>query len=130
MKNKAEVTIGKRGFGSESRMYITITDESSRTRIVEVSMSLEDFAQALTGLASCGGTMESVVSPENVHKLGKECVTQEVFVEKNRKKGIQSLIVEKDFIENWQEDGWEIFNDGLRSQQHGELHRYVIRRWV
>ena len=51
---KAKVTIGRRtNQNDEGCVSISIEDRNSWIRIVEVEMSLIDFAKAITGLSYC-----------------------------------------------------------------------------
>lgn len=128
---KGNITISKPSGGIRGKcISIRIADTASSTTIVEVSMSLEDFADAVTGMHSkC--EIERSPTPEDASRFGRELETATGYCERAGFQGRekQAEIVEADFLLNWKTDGWLLADNGTRSQQNGDQHHYGVRRW-
>lgn len=107
---------------------IRIKDGNSAKIICEVSMDLESFAYALTGLGHIPCSINLFNSYE---KAGKKLITKTVScfkVNTYNKEDRRKAVVE-DFNVNYK-DEWELQDDGTTSQQNGSTHFYVIRKYV
>lgn len=97
---KGEVTISR---NSNDFVVISIHDEASGTRFVDLELSLENFAMAITGLARVSGEMK-------VRGLGH--VGMKLVIE-NRAAKCPDLGLGKEPYQEWllsncAEEGWEI----------------------
>ena len=130
--SNGKITISKpvRGDGRE-RVQISVKDELSRNRFVTVSMSLENFAHALMGLAEVDCNHE-LNNPEIV---GKKKEVEKLEFEMPRgtlinRKNIAAAIANTEMPE-----GWELW-DGFSSQNSFftkdgvEMARCKIIRYV
>ena len=111
-------------------MSIRVTDEASRLVIVDLTMSLEDFAKCITGQYSkCEITR--VPTPEIAGRLGREKEIMKTFCNKvGHEKDKQKAEVLRDFREKWESLGWSIDSDGTGTQQSAQGHCYTICRWL
>ncbi|AUR87426.1 hypothetical protein NVP1101O_015 [Vibrio phage 1.101.O._10N.261.45.C6] len=110
---------------SRNMIVLEISDEHSGNRIIEVEMSLKEMGLLVTGLHGVKG--EAEVHP--LANIAQKAVTEPVFCDKVfGDKDKQCTIVHTDFLQ-YKEFGWELWDDGLRSQQNGERHKYTIRRY-
>jgi len=97
--------------GSNNMINIRIRDNDSRTEFVDVEMTLEDFASAVTGLAA----VDVVGDVRGLDRVGK------VKVLESRQTTYPGAIYddrakqESYIVENCQEEGWEVI-PALRSQ--------------
>lgn len=120
-KAKAKVTITR---SSDDRVNIYIKDGASGNRIVSVSMALEDYALAITGLAETPADIEYMPTPEEAEKFGKKRQIQHLSLEGVHKYNGNFLDrdgvlkhIESQYPE-YLDDGWELFCDGLSVQQN------------
>jgi hypothetical protein len=103
-----EITIGRSSATNDSRpISIRLRDETSKLRVVEITLSLADFAAALTGLGftPCKFTLNRDT------RIGKRCEhkTEDVFIPK-----LQWFIahvhtdpVVRDTLAPFEVDGWK-----------------------
>ncbi|APC44485.1 hypothetical protein [Pseudoalteromonas phage PH357] len=112
---------------SRGNIRFSVEDEHSSDFILEVNMSTEDFALLVTGLGGIKSKAE--VYPEA--NIAKKREIKSVTCEKTWEKDVQREIVQKDFEDKgYSEEGWEIHDNGLRSQQYGKEHKYSLKRYV
>lgn len=128
--NNANVTITR---SSNDVIRLCVSDGPSRQRVVEVEMDMAEFAACITGLASAEGRTHYVISPKEAERIGRTLETTECHCQKVS--GLSKEDQEKSVYSHFKESGialmgWEIFSTGVNSQQRGEHHRYVCRRWV
>jgi hypothetical protein len=111
-------------------MSIRVTDDASHIGIVELKMSLEEFARCITGqFSECEITR--VPTPDTAAKFGLKKDHKRVFCEKaGYQKDEQKARVLQDFQENWEPLGWSINDDGTGTQQPSKEHGYSICRWI
>jgi len=127
---KAKITISRPSFGDgKEAICIRVTDSNSRVRILEVEVGYAEFAQIITGLGEVECDISSLVSEADHAKLGKTKEVLSVYCERDWDKYVQKELVLKDFADKYLPDGWEIWDDGLSSQQHYNQHKYIIARW-
>lgn len=96
---------------SNDMINIRLRDKASRAEFVDVQMTLEDFASAVTGLAE----VDVIGDVRGLDKVGKVKVLEsrqtvypgESYADRSKQ--------ESYIIENCQEDGWELL-PALRSQ--------------
>lgn len=123
---KGTVTIGR---DSRNVVNITVTEEASRQTIVVASLTREQFADALTGLAYTPCELDRIISPGNVNKIGMRKETKVATCFRVNNKPEQRRVV-LDCIEA-EHPGWELWDDGTSSQQRTpNEHRFVLCRWV
>ncbi len=127
----ARVTMSRSTGGDGSYISISITDDASSLRVIELEMSLADFGACVTGQ----GHLEAKVGRwigENAHRVGmqREGRGQRLsgkppFDKDKARKWVRShpeLVLS---------DGWELRDDGTSTQQndsaghHIHLVRYV-----
>ena len=83
--NPAHISIGKWGrYGEPKPIRIAVADESSGVQIIEVHLSLEKFAEALTGRGDCDCEAEvfdtfAYLGSTYEHKREKVYVGEEVY---------------------------------------------------
>ncbi len=132
---KAKLTISRlqRSDGIKE-IRIEIVDDASCLNIIEISVSLENFTEALTGL----GFVDVNITREPTHfmleNLGKEKEVQSVYIDRPKlflqqermKKYVQEKM-ERVLVEH---PGWGLSDDGTNSQQHGDKHCVTISRYV
>lgn len=133
-KNKTvNVTISKRYFDDKKCMSISIQDENSGIKIIEIEMNMESFLDAITGLAYSKGTIKFLPDKKSFDNIGKKRETKSIFVERppayDSEERIKSI---KESVEKSNElvDGWHLFDDGCRSKQNGKKHKVVLKRYV
>ena len=109
---QANITISK---NSNNEIHIEVQDSTSRILIVEAKLTLEDFAQAITGLAHI--PVYAVVS-ELAQHIGKTKIMEQRTatcpISSYKRKELEEWLVE-----NCQEDGWYL-DTYLGSQ--GSIH--------
>lgn len=106
---KARLTISKSNW---NQIHIEVDDENSRIRVLTGTMTLENFAQVITGLGHVEFEVE--YGPLAQGNIGKYCVRESRIAhykgrEHDRKK------LEEWLLETQQEKGWTI-NPYLNSQ--------------
>jgi len=127
---EAHVTISR---NNQDEIRITIGDRSGGLRVVEVKMGLKDFALAVTGLGYAKAEFAFVPNQFLVDNILKEKQVIPMFVDKVKSfnKEDQIEAVKSEFIKaGWSEDGWMVFDDGTRTQQHGGRHKALLYRFV
>ena len=131
MKN-AKVTISRPQYGDgRERMSITICDADSRVQLIELEMQLDDFTRAITGRGESPAVVTQFTKEDHYGKFGKILKTRRVECDRvSYDKDVQKNEVIRHFNKNHLPDGWEISSTGIDTQQHGEKHTYVIRRWL
>lgn len=127
---RGKITISRYSNSDETDpIHITIEEVDSSIQFVDVSMTLEDFAQALTGLGfvDCGLTFRAL------DKIGKirEHKVEPIYI------GDRYNFTEeesKELIKPFEVDGWIGRDEDLRNshnQTKDRKHRNVVFvRWV
>lgn len=105
---KANVTISRR---SNDKVYISIQDDASWAEFVEVELTLESYAQLITGISSVEGNAEY----RNLDVVGKTKIVEPRKV-RSGVKSYDKKDHQKWLNENCQEEGW-ILNDRMSSQR-------------
>lgn len=118
------------GISRNNRDGVTlqVRDEHSGDRVLEINMSLEQYALVVTGLH--GVEVEGVFYSD-AH-IAQERETQTVTCVKvnSYDKTVKRASVLEHFKQNYEPLGWLLQNDGVNSQQYGDLHKYTIKRYV
>lgn len=96
---------------SNNMINIRLRDKLSRTEFVDVQMTLEDFASAVTGLAE----VDVVGDVRGLDRVGKVKVLESRQTTYPGNSYDDRSKQESYIIENCQEDGWELL-PALRSQ--------------
>lgn len=130
---KGQMTIGRRFGNNVDKVYMTLKGKDSRMPVVEVEIGMKEFSEMLTGLSEVDVNITKTPTNEQLKRLGKVCENKTVMVTKppctdSKPHQKQYIIYQIDLLEEC--DGWEIFDDGTRSQQPSEKHKVVLRRWV
>lgn len=113
-----------------------IKEESSNLLVAIFTMTAEDFAESVTGLAYRPIDFDYITSTENAERFGMKRETKTVFIDRvpyelkdHRKIAyVRDHLIMDGYIDI--DNSWEIFSDGLRSQQNGEKHKVVLVRWI
>lgn len=130
---KAKITIGRTqsSHDNEEPIRISIIDESSGVNVMELSMSLSEFAECITGLGRTEATISHLVDAQGFSRIGKTLRVDTVFCPKvkSHDKEDQRTAIFSDYFENYRSQGWFIKSDGTTSQQNATQHAYIIARW-
>lgn len=131
-------TVFKLGMSRNSNNQVTISvlDAHSGDLVLKAVMELDQTALFLTGLH--GVTAAGQFNEEAV--ITKKRETKKVTCERvsmmDGGKQVQKDKVLSDFNNVWfdptvpYEDAWRIQSDGTSSQQRGDKHEYIIKRYV
>ena len=135
-KIDVKVHIGNRSNQrGEGTVHIEIADVSSGVRIIDVGMSLKEYGELVAGNGFNAGVAECF---DSFDLLGKKKETKTVSMPKNiisnfgyKDKENKDIAIgmwceDKGFIV----DGWDIWDNGLRSQQNGTDHKICLYRYV
>lgn len=111
MKIKTSLSISRPNCSDGPKyIKISVTDEKSRVRFLELQIGLAEFAECLTGLSYC----ESEAEVKFLDKVGKERIYENRTVEMPFRTYDRELAQEW-LQQNCQEEGWEV-NSYLGSQ--------------
>ena len=129
----AKLTIGRRSSNTEDDyINISIKDKKSSVNIIELKVLLKEMMSALTGYGYRPVEIEYLLDSNQLQKVGKKLETKYIFIDKleiYEKERKETRI--KDIINSLKEAiGWELFDDGCRSQQPTDKHKVIMRRWV
>ena len=92
-------------------------------------MSLDNFAEAITGLAGVGAQVDRLCTREQFENLGKKKEIKHVSCEKSasyNKSDQKELVLAE--MKNYPD--WILWDDGTSSRQDFKDHRFVICRYV
>lgn len=134
-KTEGRISIAKLTSNTEPNyMLIQIEDESSGIEFVEVKLSLENFAQAITGL----GHVPCKFKTRGLEKIGliREHKVEEVYI--NFHTHPTQKASAKSAITNFETDGWkgwieDAFNHHNFVREHAkdiDVYRINFDRWV
>ena len=129
IKTVANLTCSRMNSGV---IKFNISDEHSGDNILELSMSLKEFALLVTGLG--GIKAECDIDPDA--NIAKKRITERAHCDKvlayKDMKQAQKDLVKQHFEENILilNDGWEIHSDGTTSQQNNNKHEYIIKKYA
>ncbi len=100
---KAKVTISR---NSRDIVRILIKDTLSKVKVCEVSLSLEDYAQIITGLSEVEGDVEY----GNLLAVGKQKVVEsrQAFCPAKERYSLPAEEAKAYLLEHCQEEGWTI----------------------
>jgi hypothetical protein len=124
---KAQVTISRT---SQDKVVISIVDDASRLQFVEVSMSVEDFGYAITGLAYRPADLEV----RGLQYVGKTHIRASRTIECPLNTHDKPTL-RKWLEENAQEDGWllDTYLGSQTSITRGDgktILRYAVDKYV
>ena len=108
---------------------ITIEDATSGLLITKATMELGDFAETLTGLGMGDAVIKHAPNQYLIDRIGKERETKRVRLDWQKPYNAEPQDVTP-LIEPHLIDGWELFSDGMRSQQNEPGHVVILRRFV
>lgn len=130
LKTKTSITRRSDYDGSYS-FSIEISDVESGLRIIDTTISANDFALAISGF-SCQESQSMLFN--NIDLLGKTReVERVVFNPKSSmvyKDKLKLEVLEHFESSGRSTDGWKIHSDGTSERQDGNGHRYTIIRFV
>ena len=123
---------------SSDTVRITIDDDASSGRVVEVVLTLEAYAVLITGMRT-EATFSYLPSPDAADKYLKKRVIKHVQCNKinvdgsyvnysNMKEHQRAAVLHDMKAKDY--DGWELSDDGTTSQQPDVKHNYTIRKFV
>lgn len=129
---RAHLTIG-RPTCSDGRRYISIEigDRDSSLTVIALEVELDAFAEALTGLGHVPASVNHWVG-SYADRVGKHLHTNSVVLPGRppygEKEG-RAWVLAQPLLKAALADGWELFDDGTRSQQRHDNHRINLRRF-
>lgn len=138
MKIDIQMHIGHRSMTKgKGLITIEIEDKASRCQVGEIQISAEEFGFLLAG----NGFNDAVMTLCDNHEIiGKNAETDKVGIPKEIFEGIGYAARRdgpgRDAVELYLQvngyltEGWFLWQDGFSSQQNGELHRVILRRYV
>lgn len=129
-KLSAQVTISR---NNHDEISIEIIDESSGLHIIKVHMTPDQFAKAVTGVSFQHADITNPPTEYIVNNIGKSRETKDFIVDKvksYKEEDQQDAVMASFNSSGLSADGWELFDDGTRSQQPTDRHRATIRRFV
>lgn len=126
-KENALVTMSRT---SDDLVRISVKDASSRLPICDLEMSLEEFGSVITGMSFVPAKALYVPNLYAAQRYGMVAKTERVACAKVTGRKEQKEEVNKDFVENYAPLNWELFDDGVGTQQNGHGHYYVIRKFI
>lgn len=136
MKNgKITISRPRGGGGCEDYVQIQIEDENSGLKLVELKLTMEDYAYLVTGLSEIDCKVTGIIGEDNFHKLGKTKYVESIpiIVEGKSKYDIREMIKsDPKFLNRFIpfEDGCELWSDGTTSQQNDEHYKIVVCRYL
>ena len=125
-----ELSVFRHGLISEDEVVVELKDSNSRDKVIEIHIGLADFTRALTGLS---GVDVNYSILEDMSKLGLEKHLRTVSFPHpvGYTRTQLAELVRKDFKENkYEEEGWQLFNDGTDRQQDYKNYKYTLVRWT
>lgn len=127
VKTVANLTCSR---GNSGTIGFIIEDGHSGDKILELTIPLKEFALLVTGL----GGIKSKCELNTDANIAKKRVVERVSCEKSiyYNKRDQKDLVQQHFEESIKplQEGWEIHSDGATSQQRGDKHEYVIKKYI
>lgn len=131
---RAHLTISRPTCSDGSRyISIEIGDRDSSLTVIDIHISLEDFAMALTGLAHVPAEVEHWIG-SNAGKVGRFAHTRNVALPGrapwNAKDRGRTWVLDHPLVQEAIAAGWELWDDGTRSQQNDRGHHHIhLRRY-
>jgi len=110
---------------SNDDVHISISDEHSGDRILNISLSVKELGLLVTGLHGVKGVADVFEA-----NIAKQRITKTVLVDCTHGEIVEDL-VQNDYTKYYERDGWVIHSDGVRTQQPlvGK-HNYIIKKYV
>ena len=126
---EAKITISR---ASDDLVYLNIQDKRSGVRLIEVAMTLEEYAMTITGVANRECKVEHLLTKKALERTGKQkqvkkiVMSGDVFKEyKERIADIEKLMKTDDLKD------WIVWDDGARTQQNNPLgYEITVCRYV
>lgn len=115
---------------NQDLVMIRIKDDKSLLPVVDMELSLENYALLITGLGSIKGELSVF---DNYESVAKERETKTITmprVQSYDKKVIADAVVVHFKCLPEALEGWMIHSDGASTKQMGEVHKYSIKRYV
>jgi hypothetical protein len=108
----------------------TVEDEHSGDTILELTIPLKEFALLVTGLGGikveCELNLDANVAKKRI--VERVCCEKSVHYHKQDQKDLVQQHFDESIVPLL--EGWEIHSDGIGSQQRGDKHEYVIKKYV
>ena len=115
---------------SNDLVVIKIKDNKSLLPVAEIALTVENYGWLLTGLSEIKGSLEVY---DNYEAVAKERETKTITMPRIQpydKQVISDAVAVHFKTLPEASEGWTIFQDGTSSKQSGEVHRYIIKRYV
>ena len=132
MKDEAKITISRQSpINGDDVLSIRIIDSQSSLVVVQVVMSAEDFALAISGSGFRPAKYAFCPTIKSSKNYRKKRITEDRFCSKVNtfSKDDQRLEVEAHFLMSGDSEEWKILSDGTGTQQPPDKHRYTIVRY-
>lgn len=131
---KGSVTISRRGYEEAEKMVVSVVEKNSRLHLIEFEIDPSELMRALTSLAYRPIEIKEFIHKDDFFKVGMRKENKEVFIPKPKMYSTkeQKVYITEYLMEHpeYFQNGWELSDDGTRSQQNGEKWRLSFRRWV
>lgn len=136
MDDNVRVTIARRtsNASEDDRISIKVSGVNGLT-LVEVLMSLKEFAYAITGMGQSKGSLLHLIDSADIDHVFDDKEIKVVTIAaplilasiEERRRCILKMLEEERYLT----DGWAILNDGLRQQQPiADKHQVTLYRYV
>jgi len=128
----SKVIMGEIGITRNSNgfVYIRIEDSSSHSQFVELKLTLEQFAEAVTGLH----TSDVEMTVRNLDRVGKRRVREERSVvcplNTYKKEEIRQWMADHCQEEGWVVDDYLGSQNSVKSVDGGTLLKYAVTKYV
>jgi hypothetical protein len=130
MKNACVSISRPQSSRGDTSIAITIEDADSHLTVLRVNLSLENFAACITGQACMPAKVERWIGA-NAHNVGKTLEVRDLKLAGRApwkdSDASRWVLSHPDLV---LADGWELYNDGVGTQQHGDVHRVTLCRYV
>lgn len=132
MSLQGKITISRVGLAENDQIEITIKDKDACVEFVTASLSLEDFAQAITGISFTDCTFEvrglDIVGKKMEMKRMEFQLDDEI--EWKDRKAVAFDTAKAICEEGWTPDSYFGGQDSFFKKDNKQWARCIIRRWV
>lgn len=130
---QAMLTINRITHRDKETISLTIEDVNSGIIVTRINMAPEDFARAITGVGNSKAIFELCPKPEQAKLFGKYSNSKVVFIRKTWSdyRPDPEVIAQAVADQGHLVDGWELWQNGLSSQQNQDgLHKVVLLKYT
>lgn len=112
---------------SRNKIHLTIKDEHSRDRVLDVCMDLESFAYAITGLSE----QKAIGWVNTEANIAKQRETMDVSMPCSNYMATPEEVIEHFENSAYYKNGWVLHSNNCNSKQNTKgVHVYSIKRYV